>query len=393
MGHDLIRGRTAGFVLTGPGSMCLVETVAMGGRANGCAGLNNGIVGDNHFYGRRELGGCVIGVSQSVGGNITGSICNVIQLVVFQPGNGDAELVVAQMHQVPLGIIAVSLCLGNIIPAVRAGVVIVTQPQPGAIIGIAACRQIVTSGQFHAADKNLNAVEFSPDRITLFVVDLVVLDFLVTVVVGGSEGDLIGYLVADIGRVGIFPDGIAVLVNANLNLLVEVGSGLLVLIDHFNVGRVGVDRNRSAEGAGDQVVAVIQILELNFLTCSLNRSRIGCVCTVCYKVSKVLDQLGIVNAFPLCDSTGVGVISEEGIGCRSVSTEECLEELVIGLDAVCNRFSRFAIGIELKACVENLVDCISLIDGCVRNGDRAGVFGGKSRNAQGKNQSQHHQDG
>ena len=222
---------------------------------------------------------------------------------------------------------------------------------------------------------------------------LVVVDLLVALVVGGGEGDLIGDLVTDVGGVGIGPDGIAILVHTDLNLLVEVGSRLLVLIDDFHIGGVGVDGDGGAQSAADQVVAVGQLLELHLVADSDHGVGSGGVGAFCHQIAQVLDQLGVVHAFLLGHGAGVGIVNKEGVGGSSVCTEQCLEELVVLFDAVGDSLGSFAVSGHLDASIENLVDRIGLVDGCVGDGDRTGILCRKSGNAQRKHQSQNHHDG
>ena len=368
----------------GPRSISLVEAVAVGSAADSSVCFNHCVIFDFNKYGRIINGSRIFFKLERIGNNIAVVVGYVNEIVVFKPRKGNTELIVSEMYQIPLCIVAITFCFGDIGP--------IAEEFP--VVGVnAALREIITSLKLYAANGNLEAVEFSPNCVTLFIVYLIVLDLLVAFVVGSGKGNAVSKFITDTCRVGIAPDGFAVFVNAGLNLLIEIGNGFLVLIDNFYVGSVGVDGNGSTESTGDEVVAVRKIFKRYNVGSSLNRVSSGSICTVVDHIVKVLDQFGIVNAVLLGYRAGVGIVSKERVAFGSVCAEQNSKELAVGGDGVGNCFCGFAVACQLNSCVKKFVHIISLVNGCVGDGDRTGFIFRNSGNAQRKNYCQHHKDG
>ena len=177
-----------------------------------------------------------------------------------------------------------------------------------------------------------------------------------------------------------------------MNQFVKAFAGLLVLVDYRNIGGVGVNGNSSAQSAGDQVIAVRQILELNLVGGGFYRG-FGCgIGAALNHIGQVFDKLGIVSIFLFGDRTGVCIVYKEGIFNFAVSAKQYSEELVVGCNAVGNCIGS-TVDAFFDTCIKNLIDTIGFVDGCVGDGNGAVSLSRKSGNAQGKKHCQHHKNG
>ena len=105
IGHNLFGLGGNGLMLAGPGSVSLVVAVAMGSVANSSGGFYNRSVDDLYGNGRIKLESGILGEVYRIGGGAVVSVGNIADGMALKPGNGDTELVVVQVYQVPLCVI------------------------------------------------------------------------------------------------------------------------------------------------------------------------------------------------------------------------------------------------------------------------------------------------
>ena len=298
-------------------------------------------------------------------------------MIVVHPGDDDVKSIETTVDQIPLCIVGGLLIAGP-----------VAQPGPFAGSVSAFNAVVVTALQLRAVNPNIDLIEFYPQSIALGIGDGVVLDLLVTVVIGGFKLDLKLNNFADVGG-GVSDPLLSVFVP---NQLAEIRAGDLVLVDDVNIGGVAGDGNSRVVALVDQVVAVVQTGEGNSgarnFFCFVYECKLAFFSQGTDHIGQISNDIAVLSVFVSYDLLGCFGVGEVFVGngaigivsgnCAIFDTTIAGEHIVVDgcviqgvrdgiLDAVAVSISC----VFIVGCVKNLVQLVAVAEGCVGNGNGA----------------------